>query len=609
MCEQRSTKSRTAPLDRVTRFAFIAAFAGGGCIDIPEASTRPRLMTYVDDWRNEIIYQVLVDRFANGDVNNDFHVQPGPLARHQGGDWKGLEDHLDYVRELGVTTLWISPVVRNVDTDADVDAYHGYWAQDLTALNPHFGDLAALRSLTDRVHALGMKIVEDVVVNHMGQVFFYDINMNGKPDIYTSGTGSTSPVMRSTEFDPDFDLRGVQAQTPLGIAGRAPVIFVRDPAISREPPRPGILGHARAYHGLGRITNFDDAMQSRYGDFPGGLKDLATEVPEVRTTLIDAYLHWVEEANFDGLRLDTIKHVEHEFWQAFSPEVRERMRKRNKNKFILFGEALDGRDDLLGSYTQAGELDSVFYFSQHFRVFHDVFATAGDPTQQKPTSAIATLWSEKVDHYGNLPQENGIGVSPTKALVNFIDNHDRPRFLYDSNYDVKALRNALTFLFAEEGIPCVYYGTELDFYGGNDPANREVLWKTGFPTQGETFRHIATLARVRKSYEALRLGDTVVRYASNVTMGAVDAGLFAFERAGGDAGDAYALVVVNTSHGQESAPPAPGMPVGLVPGTPLVDVLEPGHAPFVVNGDGTLSVVVPAQSTRILVPADQLIAN
>jgi glycosidase len=601
--------SRSPFFGLATRCGLVAAGLGAGCVEVPPESARPRLQTYVDDWRNEVIYQVLVDRFANGDVNNDFHVQAGPPARYQGGDWKGLEDHLDYIHELGITTLWISPVVRNVDTDADVDAYHGYWGQDLTALNPHFGDLAALRSLTEHVHALGMKIVQDVVVNHLGQVFFYDINMNGKPDVYVSGTGSSSPVMRSTEFDPDFDLRGVQAQTPLGIAGRAPIIFLHDPEISREPPKPGILGEARAYHGLGRITNFDDDTQARYGDFPGGLKDLATEIPEVRETLIDAYLHWVEEANFDGLRLDTIKHVEHEFWQAFSPEVRQRMRQRNKTNFILFGEALDGRDDLLGSFTEPGELDSVFYFSQHFRVFHDVFATAHDPAQQKPASAIAALWSEKNDHYGRVPQENGIGIPPTKALVNFIDNHDRPRFLYDSSYDLAALRNALTFLFTEEGIPCVYYGTELDFYGGNDPANREVLWTSGFPTQGDTFRHIATLTRLRKSYEALRLGDTFVRYASNVTSGAPDAGLFAFERTGGDAGAAYALVVVNTNAGQESSPPSPGMPVGAAPGTTLVDLLEPDHAPFVVNGDGTLAVTVPLQSSRILVPSDQVIAN
>jgi len=415
--------------------------------------------------------------------------------------------------------------------------------------------------------------------------------------------------MRSTEFDPDFDLRGVQAQTPLGIAGPAPIIFVRDPGISREPPKPGILGMAKAYHGLGRITNFNDEVQSRYGDFPGGLKDLATEVPEVRSTLIDAYLHWVDEADFDGLRLDTIKHVEHEFWQTFSPEVRERMRLRNKTNFILFGEALDGRDDLLGSFTRKGELDSVFYFSQHFSVFHDVFAMAHDAAQQKAPSRIAALWSEKVDHYGREAQENGIGIPPPKALVNFIDNHDRPRFLYDSANDVAALRNALTFLFTEEGIPCLYYGTELEFQGGNDPANREVLWKTGFPRSGATFRHIATLTRLRKSYEALRLGDTVVRYASNVTAGASDAGLFAFERTGGDAGEKYALIVVNSNHWQESSPPAPGMPVGAPAGTPLVDVLDPDHPPFVVNGAGILDVSVPRQSTRILVPTEQLVTD
>jgi alpha-amylase len=580
-----------------------------GCVEIPAESSRPRLRTYVDDWRNEVIYQVLIDRFANGDVNNDYSVQLGPPARYQGGDWKGLEDHLDYLQKLGVTTLWISPVVRNVDTDADVDAYHGYWAQDLTALNPHFGDLAALRSLTQHIHALGMKIVEDVVVNHVGQVFFYDMNMNGKPDIYVSGTGSSSPVMRTTEFDPDFDPRGVQAQTPLGIAGRAPLIFVNDPTISRERPKPGILGDAIAYHGLGRITNFDDETQARFGDFPGGLKDLATENPQVRETLIDAYMHWVEEVNFDGLRLDTIKHVEHDFWKAFSPAVRQRAQKLGKSKFILFGEALDGRDDLLGSFTEPQELDSVFYFSQHFRVFHDVFALAGDPQQQKPTSAIASLWSEKADHYGKAAQESGIGVAPPKALVNFIDNHDRPRFLYDSDYNRGALRNALTFLFTEEGIPCIYYGTELDFYGGNDPANREVLWTTGFPTNGDTFQHIAKLARVRKQYDALRLGDTVVRYASNVANGAGDAGLFAFERTRGDAGDAYAFVVLNANGTQESAAPAPGIAVELAPGARLVDALDPDHAPFVVTGEGTIAVPVPAQSTRILVLADQFVAN
>ncbi|WP_410969089.1 alpha-amylase family glycosyl hydrolase, partial [Salmonella sp. SAL4444] len=76
---------------------------------------------------------------------------------YQGGDWRGMAEHLDYIQALGVTTLWISPVVKNVETDADVDAYHGYWAQDLSQPNPHFGDVTELRQLTAKAHQMGLK--------------------------------------------------------------------------------------------------------------------------------------------------------------------------------------------------------------------------------------------------------------------------------------------------------------------------------------------------------------------------------------------------------------------------------------------------------------------
>jgi hypothetical protein len=105
------------------------------------------------------------------------------------------------------------------------------------------------------------------------------------------------------------------------------------------------------------------------------------------------------------------------------------------------------------------------------------------------------------------------------------------------------------------------------------------------------------------------LGETVVRYASNVATGATDAGLFAFERTRGDAGDAYALVVLNANGTQESSPPAPGIAVELAPGASLVDALDPGHAPFVVTAEGAVALTVPAQSTRILVLADQFVPN
>lgn len=585
--------------------------APSACVDLPEDGKPQPMKTWVDDWRDEVVYQVLVDRFADGDVNNDYMVRPGALARYQGGDWKGLQDHLDYIKELGVTTLWISPVIKNVETDADVDAYHGYWAQDLTQTNPHFGDMAQLRAFVRAAHQVGLKVVLDIVTNHMGQVFFYDMNLNGKADIYIGGTGGTSPVTRVSEFDPDWDPTGVQASTSLGLAGRAPVVFIQDPTINRVPPQPGILGTARAYHGFGRILNYDVPAQTMLGDFPGGLKDVATELPEVRATMVDAYTRWAEQVDLDGFRIDTVKHVEHEFWQTFAPAVRQRLAAQGKNKFLMFGEAFDGNDELLGSFTKNNELDSVFYFSQHYQVFRDVFHNAKDAKKQRGTDQIERLWTSRYKNWGAEPMPDGVGIAPRKMPINFMDNHDVARFLFDAKGDVEALRNALTLLSTEEGIPCIYYGTEQDFAGGNDPANREVLWNTGFATSGDTFRHISKLMRLRKAYPALRRGDTKVIWSSPDVATEEDAGIFAYERAGGDAGaGAYALVVLNTNGLKESATAKDGATMKTaMPGTVMVDVLDPKRPTFTTGADGSLRVSVPAQRGMILVPQAQVVSE
>jgi alpha-amylase len=604
----------------VFAFAFAPAVVPEmGCVQVPTDGQTPVLATHVQDWRDEVIYQLIVDRFADGDVNNDWGVQPGALEQYQGGDWQGIIDHLDYLQALGVTTLWISPIVLNVDSDSGVAGYHGYWQSNLHALNPHMGDLATLRRLTATAHDRGMKVVLDIVCNHMGQMFFYDMNKNGQPDVFIFGNGTTTPIVRISEFDPDFDPKGIQAfecagspaggYTPAG-SGRAPIIFLDDPTINRVPP-PDILGTAGGYHALGRILDYNVDEQRLLGDFPGGLKDVATELPEVRALFIDAFSRWVEQADFDGFRIDTVKHVEHEFWQTFAPSVRQRLAAEGKNNFLMFGEAFDGNDQLLGSYTMNQEMDSVFYFSQHYTAFVSVFENAHDKTAQQGTNQIQGLWAQQQTNYALQSNNGGIGIPPYKALVNFIDNHDVARFLYDSQGDVAALRNAITLQFTEAGIPCVYYGTEQEFSGGNDPANREVLWLSNFATSGDTFQHIAQLARIRKGYTALRRGDTNVLWSTNHTQTENDAGIFAFERTGGDAGGAYALVVLNTNDFKSSGTSAGAnlMKTTAAPGTTLVDVLDPARATYTVDGTGSLNVTVPAQSGMILVPQDQVVAG
>src|SRR5579883_2783776 len=214
---------------RAGRWMGALALAAAGCVSVPTEGQQPVLATHVDDWRDEVIYQLIVDRFADDDVNNDFAIEPGSLGQYQGGDWKGVEDHLDYLQQLGITTIWISPVVKNVDSDADIAAYHGYWQQDLTLTNPHFGDLAALRSLVAHAHDKGMKVVLDIVCNHMGQVFFYDINRNGRPDKYVNGSGNPGdPVVVISEYDPPWQPGGVLAFSQEGMSGRAPMLFIDD---------------------------------------------------------------------------------------------------------------------------------------------------------------------------------------------------------------------------------------------------------------------------------------------------------------------------------------------------------------------------------------------
>jgi alpha-amylase len=594
------------------------------------------------DWRDEVIYQLLVDRFGNGDLNNDVSVIPGALGRYQGGDWQGVIDHLDYLQKLGVTALWISPIIRNLDTDANFDAYHGYWQQDFEHVNPHFGDLAKLRELVAKAHAKNFKVILDIVTNHVAQLFYYDINGNGAPDdeVYGSGCGVASPmnvmpcptnpplITQVNEFDPPYSANGVLGWSSLGFSGPAPVRWIWDPPIDRMPTLPGAnAGMPNAsgfnnldwYHKRGEIFDYGQRDQVLNGDFPGGLKDLATERDDVRAALTAVFAKWIQAADFDGFRIDTLKHVEHEFWQYFCPRIRQYCAGKvdlpdpfggpnavvphlnvAKQKFFMFGESFDGDDGLDSSYTLNQEVDSVFYFPQKFSVFDAVFKYGG------ATSQIEAQFNRKQALYASTPNDDGIGVPAQGALVNFMDNHDVPRFLFDKP-SLPALYNALGFLFTEDGIPCVYYGTEQEFAGGNDPDNRERLWQTNFVTNGATFQYMAKLIAIRKAYSPLRRGTMAVRWSTDHVGTEEDANLFAFERTDG----AHTVLVVLNTSDTGSAHTANGgtaMMTSFAAGTALTDVLSGDPAANVtVGAGGAASVSLGPRAVQILVPTTDVV--
>jgi alpha-amylase len=490
-----------------------------------------------------------------------------------------------------------------------------------------------------------MKIVLDIVTNHLGQLFFYDINGNGQADDPLS-ISKGAEVYKENEYDPTYDVRGVQASTSLGESGLADIIFVHDPASNHMPPLPAIFQNKLAYNRKGRTYNFDDPDQLRRGDFPGGLKDVNTELCPVREAMVDAYSRWIELTDIDGLRIDTVKHVERGFWRYFGYKVRQRLHAKGKTNFFMFGEAFDGRDPLVGSYTKNGseiplddeagadglcaddlngdQLDSVFYFPQQFQVIRDVFRYRG------PTANIERLYNDRQVNYGNTPalrgpvDAAGTGISPQKLLVNFLDNHDVPRFLFTgaSNYPedpifstplpIKTrrsmLHNALLYLMTWDGIPCIYYGTEQDFEGGNDPGNREDMWVAQkfdpYDRAAPTYARIKLLAKTRREHPALSRGELKILWASDRTSDSdEDANVFAFERTDVATGD-YAIVVINANLNGDKSPSFGGqaMVVGAAPGTVLIDALGTVADPITVSTDGRVAITLPPSSGAILVP-------
>jgi len=205
-----------------------------------------------DDWRDEVIYFVIVDRYADGRADNNDDVDIHHKGSYHGGDFVGLTQNLDEIADLGVTALWITPVVKQIDRFVEGAGfpdwpYHGYWADDFNRLEPHFGSEAELKALVDAAHARGIKVLVDVVYNHAGYLSSYTKADNANEWLRTGRRGS--------------------------------------------------------------LCGDDDLTQCL-----SGLPDFKTENPEVADYLLKAHLGLAKRVGLDGFRLDTVKHVDHPFW-------------------------------------------------------------------------------------------------------------------------------------------------------------------------------------------------------------------------------------------------------------------------------------------------------
>jgi glycosidase len=535
-----------------------------------------------DDYRqrppeDEIIYFVLPDRFENGDPKNDKgglkgdRLQTGydPTAKgfFHGGDLAGLIRRLDYIQGMGATAIWFAPIFKNKPVQGpkgdESAGYHGYWVTDFTQVDPHFGTNAEFKAFVDAAHARGMKVYMDIIANHTADVITYKEDAAGGfryrsladyPYSRRGGIGG-APINPGFVGDHVADAENWKKLTDPA--------FAYTPVVSKGEEKakvPAWLNDPTYYHNRG---NSDWVGESAlYGDF-AGLDDLATENPRVVQGFIDIYGRWIDEFGIDGFRIDTAKHVNPEFWQAFVPAMQGRAKARGIPNFHIFGEVyVDAVDPgALARYTHAAGLPAVLDFGFARAAIDAVSGTKG-------TDQFTKLFDGDPLYKG--------GTASALQLPTFLGNHDMGRFaMFVKQANPKASEAELlqrvmlghSLMLTLRGVPTIYYGDEQGFVSdGNDQLAREDMFASkvaayndndligsdattaaaNFDPAHPLYRHIAALAEIRRRTPALARGATQVRAFSEKP------GLLAISRFDPDTGREV-LLAFNTSAAPLSA--------------------------------------------------------
>jgi len=457
-----------------TAVCRITTPAGTTSFELPLAVRMPTLKRNQGLSPNDVIYLIMPDRFANGDPTNDEPAEaPGSYDRskaraYHGGDLRGIRDHLSYLKDLGVTTLWLTPVLKN----GAAQDYHGYGAVDLYAIDPHLGTLLDYQELVAGAHKQGMKVFFDIVPNHIGPRHPW-VTDPPMPDWF-HGTlqrhlNSSSPLKGSFYGRPDG-----QAIT------NDPFETIVDP---HAPPR------------LSR--NLTE------GWFAGILPDMNTENSLVAQYLLQNAIWWAESSGLDGYRVDTFPYVGRKFWADWNAGLH-----RIYPRLTTIGEVFHG-DPSVTSFFVGGEkrydgidtgLTTLFDFPLFFTL-RDVILRGA------PVGRIA-----------NVLRHDSLYPHPD-TLVTFFSNHDVPRFASAEGSSLAKLKLAFGLTLTLRGIPEFYYGDEIGMSGGGDPDNRRDFpggWpgdsKTAFtatgrtPEQQEIFADVQVLLRLRREHPALQIG-------------------------------------------------------------------------------------------------------
>jgi glycosidase len=484
----------------------------------------------------EIIYFLLPDRFNDGDPSNNTGrsasanpnengFNPANPDFFHGGDLSGVAAKLDYLRDLGATSIWMSPIFRNRTVQnygegvPSKAGYHGYWTLDFTDVDPHFGSKEDLQRLIAEAKNCGIGIILDAVVNHTADV------IQPKNGIHAYQYKFSKPYLDANgkAFDDrDYINRADFPQLDANISFPVPPTFMSEE--DRKIKVPDWLNDPTVYHNRGEASTGGESAQ--YGDI-SGLDDLFTEQPRVVQGMIDIYANWIKDFEIAGFRLDTVKHVNNEFWQSFMPPIQEASQKSGRKDFFIFGEVYDPDPAFLSEFVHRASMPSVLDFG--FQRAVRGFASGTDAPAK-----LAEFFAK--DGFYTTPSVNAY------SLVTFLGNHDLGRIGYFLSDDLGSASDgellardilAHALLYFTRGIPALYYGDEQGFTGkGGDVAAREDMFGSKVPDYAKEkrigggdgavpafnedhplFRAIREMISVRKQNPALQRGIQIVRYA------------------------------------------------------------------------------------------------
>ncbi|MFN3354076.1 MAG: alpha-amylase family glycosyl hydrolase, partial [Brevundimonas sp.] len=531
------------PLSRARRVRFASAAATAALAiavsariapaAAQEASFRDRLP------EDEVVYFVLPDRFENGDPANDqggltgdrlvTGFDPTHKGFYQGGDLAGLIRRLDYIQGLGATAIWLGPIYKNKPVQGapgrESAGYHGYWITDFTQVDPHFGTNAEMEAFVAAAHARGMKVYLDIITNHTADVIRYR-ECYQAPCEYRSRADypyQTRGGVDGARINPGFMGDGPEHQTAENFARLTDPNFAYTPFVPEaeaDVKVPAWLNDPILYHNRGD-SDWRGPETVTMGDF-AGLDDLMTENPRVVQGFIEIFGGWIDRFGIDGFRIDTAKHVNPEFWQAFVPAMQARAEARGIENFQIFGEVYEFQPGALARFTRVDRYPSVLDFAFQGAAVEVFGKGAG-------TDVLERLYFQDPVYAG--------GAEAARRLQTFLGNHDMgrfARFVREAQPDAspeeiqRRVELAHVLLMTGRGSPVIYYGDEQGFAGdGGDQDARETMFPSrvasyndntlvgsdatpadeNFDTEAPLYRLIAELAAVRRSGPALARGD------------------------------------------------------------------------------------------------------